>query len=123
MEYTFASAGLFLLSDSKNAQPNYQCNYTDGLLPCYSELDPQCYAVQDKCDGEADCSNGVDEVGCEQVDEPLEPTDPLANLVRTGTSFPITFHAVSTQLTLHCFFCFRRRFCRQHRMVVQQFLR
>ena len=38
-----------------------ECNITRGSLPCF---DGTCYQAEQRCDGERQCDDGADELGC-----------------------------------------------------------
>lgn len=39
-----------------------ECNETLGILPCFQG---SCYYAEQQCDGERQCEDGADELGCE----------------------------------------------------------
>ncbi|XP_042213944.1 CD109 antigen-like isoform X2 [Homarus americanus] len=79
---TFQDAALILLTDAIiSLTPGRErlCNITEGYLECGDGI---CFLHEHLCDGNNDCANGADELGCERLyqDFPLqheEQEDPL----------------------------------------------
>ncbi|KAI0207912.1 hypothetical protein LSAT2_007429 [Lamellibrachia satsuma] len=57
-----------------------ECNETLGILPCFQG---SCYYAEQQCDGERQCEDGADELGCASKDDvPTERPTAYKELLR-----------------------------------------
>ncbi|KAI0237381.1 hypothetical protein LSAT2_012128 [Lamellibrachia satsuma] len=78
---TFTFAGLIVFTDAelKRMPAALECNITRGSLPCF---DGTCYQVEQRCDGERQCEDGADELGCTDDREAVFRPVPYKSMAR-----------------------------------------